>query len=68
MSQNIEFKVKLQESTLTFVKDYELTSENGTALPQTGSAIDSTMLAGYWSCINGISWCIKQKKKKVILI
>lgn len=43
MSRNIEFTVKLLEDTLTFVKDYEVTDENGSTLPQTGSFIDSNL-------------------------
>ena len=64
MSQNIEFKVKLQESTLTFVKDYEVSSENGTALPQTGSAIDSTMLAGSGTALMALAGVLNRRKRK----
>ena len=63
MSRNIEFSVKLLENTLKFVKDYELTTENGGLLPQTGSAIDTTMMMGAGSALIAAGGILKRRKK-----
>lgn len=64
MSRDIQFTVKLQEDTLTFVKDYEVSSENGTALPQTGASIDSTMTLGAGSVLMAVAGMLNRKKRK----
>lgn len=63
MSRNIDFTVKLLQNTLKFVKDYELTSENGGVLPQTGSAIDTTMMMGAGSALIAAGGILRRRKK-----
>ncbi|RDY25469.1 DUF5011 domain-containing protein [Romboutsia weinsteinii] len=64
MSKNIDFTVRLLEDTLTFVKDYEVSSEDGTSLPQTGSAIDNTMLVGTGSALMALAGVLNKRKRK----
>lgn len=63
MSRNIDFTVKLLQNTLKFVKDYELTSENGGVLPQTGSAIGTTMMMGAGSALIAAGGILRRRKK-----
>lgn len=63
MSRNIDFTVKLLQNTLKFVKEYELTSENGGVLPQTGSAIDTTMMMGAGSALIAAGEILRRRKK-----
>lgn len=62
MSRNIDFTVKLLQNTLKFVKDYELTSENEGVLPQTGSAIDTTIMMGAGSALIAAGGILRRKK------
>ena len=64
MSRNIDFTVKLLEDTLTFVKDYGVSSEDGTSLPQTGSAIDGTMLAGTGTALMAVAGVLNRRKRR----
>lgn len=64
MSKNIEFTVKLLEDTLTFVKDYEISSEDGSILPQTGSFIDGSMAMGLGSGLVAIGGILNRRKRK----
>ena len=61
MSRDIEFGVTLLEDTLTFVKDFEL-NEDGT-LPQTGSAIDSSIIMGAGAMMMATGLVGRRKRK-----
>lgn len=63
MSRDIEFGVKLLEDTLTFVKDYEISSEDST-LPQTGSIISNTTGMGVGSSLVVAGSLLKRRKRK----
>ncbi|WP_195251601.1 NEAT domain-containing protein [Romboutsia sp. 1001713B170207_170306_H8] len=62
MSRDIEFGVTLLEDTLTFVKDFDL-NEDGT-LPQTGSALDSSMMIGAGSTMILAAGILGRRKRK----
>ena len=64
MSRNIEFTVKLLEDTLTFVKDYEVSSDGTSTLPQTGSAIDGTMAMGVGTSLMALGTLLNRRKRK----
>ena len=64
MSRNIEFTVKLLEDTLTFVKDYEVSSDGTSTLPQTGSAIDGTMAMGAGTSLMALGTLLNRRKRK----
>ena len=62
MSRDIEFGVTLLEDTLTFVKDFDL-NEDGT-LPQTGSALDSSVMIGAGSTMILAAGILGRRKRK----
>lgn len=64
MSRDIEFTVKLLEDTLTFVKDYEVSSDGTSNLPQTGSAIDGTMAMGVGTSLMALGTLLNRRKRK----
>lgn len=64
MSRNIEFTVKLLEDTLTFVKDYEVSSDGVSTLPQTGSAIDGTMAIGAGTSLMALGTLLNRRKRR----
>lgn len=64
MSRNIEFTVKLLEDTLTFVKNYEVSSDGTSTLPQTGSAIDGTMAMGVGTSLMALGTLLNRRKRK----
>ena len=64
MSRNIEFTVKLLEDTLTFVKDYEVSSDGTSTLPQTGSVIDGTMAMGVGTSLMALGTLLNRRKRK----
>ena len=64
MSRNIEFTVKLLEDTLTFVKDYEVSSDGTSTLPQTGSAIDGTMAMEVGTSLMALGTLLNRRKRK----
>lgn len=64
MSRNIEFTVKLLEDTLTFVKDYEVSSDGTSTLPQTGSAIEGTMVMGVGTSLMALGTLLNRRKRK----
>ena len=59
-----EFTVKLLEDTLTFVKDYEVSSDGTSTLPQTGSAIDGTMAMGVGTSLMALGTLLSRRKRK----
>ncbi|MGL5311940.1 MAG: NEAT domain-containing protein [Peptostreptococcaceae bacterium] len=63
MSKDIKFTVTLLEDTLTFVKDYEISTENGTTLPQTGSILDTTMGVGAGSALMAVGGLLNRRKR-----
>lgn len=64
MGRNIEFTVKLLENTLTFVKEYEASSDGLSTLPQTGSAIDTTSVVGVGSSLMALGTLLNRRKRK----
>lgn len=64
MSRDIEFTVKLLESTLKFVKEYEVSSNGSSTLPQTGSAIDGTMTMGIGTSLMALGTLLNRRKRK----
>ena len=64
MSKDIDFTVELLENTLTFVKDYEVSTEDGTSLPQTGSPLDTTMAVSAGSALMAVGGLLNRKKRK----
>ena len=61
MSRNIEFGVNLLEDTLTFVKDFDLNADG--SLPQTGSAIDSSVVMGAGAMMMAAGVLGRRKRK-----
>lgn len=64
MARNIEFTVRLLEDTLTFVKDYEVTDENISTLPQTGSIIDSNLAIATGGSLVLMGGFLNRRKRK----
>ena len=64
MSRDIQFTVKLLEDTLTFVKDYEVSSDELSTLPQTGSVIDGTMAIGVGTSLMALGGLLDRRKRK----
>ena len=64
MSRDIQFTVKLLEDTLTFVKDYEVSSDELSTLPQTGSVIDGTMAIGVGTSLMALGGLLDRIKRK----
>ena len=64
MSRDIQFTVKLLERTLTFVKDYEVSSDELSTLPQTGSVIDGTMAIGVGTSLMALGGLLDRRKRK----
>ena len=64
MGRDIEFTVKLLEDTLTFVKEYEVSSDGSSTLPQTGSAIDGTMAMGVGTSLMALGTLLNRRKRK----
>ena len=64
MSRVIQFTVKLLEDTLTFVKDYEVSSDELSTLPQTGSVIDGTMAIGVGTSLMALGGLLDRRKRK----
>lgn len=64
MSRDIEFTVKLLESTLKFVKEYEVSGNGTSTLPQTGSAIDGTMTMGIGTSLMALGTLLNRRKRK----
>lgn len=63
MSKDIKFTVTLLEDTLTFVKDYEISNENGITLPKTGSILDTTMGVGAGSALMSVGGLLNRRKR-----
>ena len=64
MSKDIEFTVKLLEDTLTFVKEYEVSSDGSSTLPQTGSTIDGTMAMGVGTSLMALGTLLNRRKRR----
>jgi len=64
MSRDIEFTVKLVEDTLTFVKEYEVSSDASSTLPQTGSVIDGTVAMGVGTSLMALGTLLNRRKRK----
>ena len=52
------------QHTLTFVKDYEVSSDGTSTLPQTGSAIDGTMAMGVGTSLMALGTLLNRRKRK----
>ena len=61
MSRDIEFTVKLNTANINWK---EMTSSDLETLPQTGSAIDTTMAIGVGSSLMALGTLLNRRKRK----